>query len=318
VLTPDDISAVHEQFGIYDHEWRAYAPLLGEPYLVDGYLLYFDGIVVYVCAYRLGDTTQVLSETAIKDTLRGCPQFADARAIVIWGQFDAPLHINHPGDKTNEPLKRVMFVEYDTTSRDSVIDIAAFDHTHARWPRAACNKVRRSALVATTTQQDALHAEHLGLIDEWSSEHAIEPFHAALAASVAYYIRDPCMYLTEARLDGRLVGFAVLSMSSHRHAVFLQNFNSRQAGLPIGDAIYAEMLRFAREHDANFLHLGYSATPGLLRFKRKWGARCDQPPYREAGFTNDVSLGTAIKARSVTWQQRLLARASHGEGADAA
>jgi hypothetical protein len=301
MLTPNDTREIATGFGIYDHEWRAYLPTLGEPFLFGDFLAYFDGTVAYLCTYALGDTGRVLSSAEVKALLAGRDELAGARAIVIWGRFEAPPTISLGGE---EPLECVMQLDYDDDLVDSVVDLDQFfSPDRTRMPRAyrvAC----KSPLKVTTHRIEQLGPEHLAVMDFWAASHAVLPIHASFARGVTEYVREPSMYVTEARLEGRLLGFAVISISAPDHAVFLQNFNHRASGLPVGDAIYASMFHFATERGVRHLHLGYSATPGLLRFKRKWGPLVDQPPFREAGFTNEVELANAIQEHRVDWRNR--------------
>jgi len=301
MLTPRDIRQVSTGFGIYDHEWRAYVPTLGEPFLLGGLLAYFDGTVVYLCAYPLGDPHRVVPGEEIARLLSTQSEFAGARAAVVWGRFEAPPSISIGDD---EPLASVMRLGYDDEAFDSVVDLPRFFSPERRMLRAY-RVARDSPLETTTRQLTQLQPEHLALIAAWAESHSISSIHASFACGVAEYVSEPSMYVTEARLEGRLLGFAVISLASADHAVFLQNFNHRLSGVPVGDAVYAAMFHFVAERSVTYLHLGYSATPGLLKFKRKWGATTDQPPYSEAGFTNEVELATAIREHRVDWRNRV-------------
>jgi lysylphosphatidylglycerol synthetase-like protein (DUF2156 family) len=209
----------------------------------------------------------------------------------------------------------VLFHDYDPTDIESLVDVAAFDYSHERSAREMYQRVQRSNLSVETVQRPQLLAEHLGLIEEWSTSHDVSPYHAALAAAVAAYAADPAVHLVEARLEDRLLGFGVISAPSARRVAFLQNFNTRQPGVPVGDSIYAEVLAFARRRGAQYIHMGYSATPTLRAFKKKWAARLDQPPYREAFFTSDSHLAPALKTGNYSWQARLFWRArARGDG----
>ena len=313
MLSRADLESIELGFSIYDHEWRAYAPVLGEPFLVDGYLTYFDGALISICAYRLGDTTCELSSEALTALLSSAT-FERGRAVCIWGRFHDPgsaisIPTQTGGTRT---LGNVKFTDYDPTDSESVVEMATFDYRHERAAREMNGRVQRSELHTKVVQRRSLGAEHLSLIDSWSADHRVSPYHSALAAAVATYVADPAIHLVEARLADRLVGFGVLAASSERRITFLQNFNAKLSGMPIGDAIYASVLAFASTHGAEYIHMGYSATPSLQAFKRKWGAKMAQPPYREAFFSDDSRLDPLLRNGHYPWQARLLFRASEG------
>ena len=297
MLTQSDIQRVTRGFSIYDHEWRAYAPTLGEPFLLGDCLAYYDGTVLYVCAYALGDTHRVISADEVQALISEPGQFGRTQAVVVWGRFAAPQALQV---EDGEGLSRVMQLE-DSDLVDSVVDLPRF----LLHPPRAYKRGRECVLATVTTRLEKLAPEHLALMDSWAATHSVSRIHASFAGGVSEYVSDPAIYVTEARLDGRLLGFALISLSTPEHAVFLQNFNYREDGLPVGDAVYAAMYEFVAARGTRYLHLGYSATPGLLQFKRKWGAIEDQPPYREAGFTNDGSLAVAIREHRIDWRNRL-------------
>jgi hypothetical protein len=304
VLSTADVSAIQAGFAIYDHEWRAYAPVLGEPYRIDDYLLYFDGTILYLCAYALGNPARVLTAGRLADLIGRVAVSPAPEAVVIWGRFEPLASINPTG--VTYPLASVMQINYDDSAVDTLIDFAAPNAQRERMR----DRARRNALTTTVRQYRELSAQHLRLITEWAANHDLSSFHAAFATGVAFYVRDPRVYIVEASREEELVGFAVISLVSANRAVFLQNYNLRCPGFAVGDAVYGAMLDFVSEKHVQYLHLGYSATPGLMRFKRKWGGNFDLPPYREAGYSNRASLRTAITAHRADWAQRVIETAA--------
>jgi hypothetical protein len=198
--------------------------------------------------------------------------------------------------------------DYDDALVDSVVDLRLSRTAIVRRIEAESRRAARAGLELSVVRRHMLGAEHLYLIDEWAGGHSVSPFHVTFAAAVANYVSAPPIHLIEARLKGELMGFAVVSVASLRRAVVLQLFAQRRAGVRIDDALYAATLRFVDERGVDALHLGYSASPSLLRFKRKWHATRNCPPYREAGYTADPVLFAAMIEQKATWQQRLTAK----------
>lgn len=52
------------------------------------------------------------------------------------------------------------------------------------------------------------------------------------------------------------------------------------------DALFAAMLEIAKKNGKRFIHLGLGVNPGILRFKRKWGA-VPSLPYRMAQWSSE-------------------------------
>src|SRR4051794_4778524 len=113
MLPPSDLARIRDRFAVYDHEWRAYAPVLGEPHLVEDCLVYFDGTLASVCAYRLGDPSFELDQPALASLLEGLPVLDRVRAVGIWGRFSCPTTLRLPcGAGSVRSLVRVRFEDY--------------------------------------------------------------------------------------------------------------------------------------------------------------------------------------------------------------
>ncbi|HEX8742776.1 MAG TPA: hypothetical protein VF712_06565 [Thermoleophilaceae bacterium] len=309
MLDSDDLRTIDAKFGIYDHDWRAYSPVLGEPHLVDDYLVYFDGVAAAVCAYRLGDTESELDGAGLTRLLDAA-DLRDARAVALWGRLVDTPAITLATPNGDRAMRRVKYADYDPATVDTVVDLGNFDYASEKHARKDAAHVRRRGIDVAVTTSEVLTADHLRLMDEWSANHEVSPWHSCLASAATSYIRAPAVYLLEARLDDRLLGFGILSRPAEDHSVLLQHFTTRAPGVPAGDAVYMAALELARELGTPFLHLGYSPTADLLRFKRKWGGRLDQPPFRDSWYTDDAELEPLIARDCGVFPLRAFTRAT--------
>jgi hypothetical protein len=84
------IDWVDNHFNIYDHEVRLYSEALGEPYLIDDVIAYFDGIGLYIRAFSLTDERSEIDASRMLSILkRSQSEMGGVRArfINIWGRF---------------------------------------------------------------------------------------------------------------------------------------------------------------------------------------------------------------------------------------
>jgi hypothetical protein len=302
MLSHRDKQRIRSEFEVFDHEWSFYASSRGEPFLVGDFLVYFDGVLLCVCAFRLGDAWNEASIQQIQGAVEAVPEFALAQGMCLWGRY---VSIDAVELSDGKRLERTAFKDYDETFVDAVIDLGDFDYSRHRKARLAANAVAKGDLRSAVVQRDALLAEHFALIQDWANGHDVSPRSAGVLAGLTQHVCQDHVYLVECRLDGSLVGFTILALVGHR-AIFSQGFSRRIDGERIGDALYAKMIAFAKERDMSHLHLGYSPSSNLVRFKEKWGGRRTGPPFRDSLFTDSGVLTRLYESGRFRWHDRLV------------
>jgi hypothetical protein len=293
---------ISNHIGVYDHDWRFYANFLGEPYLIDDTLVYFDGMIVYICAFHLKDIWAEYQPRALEAILSS-PAFSDARGVDAWGRITIEEEISVGRER---PLPRIELTDYDPLKVDATIDLASFSWEREPSARKARKSASNKGLLVRVVRRHALSANHIKLMQYWHETHDVSVVHGAMAASIASIVRESEVYLVESYMKDELVGFAVLSFPSPHHAVALQSFGRNLPGGRVGDSLKSGTIQFAIEQGAQTLHLGYSASSSHLAFKRKWGARIDGPPYREAFYTDLAGLASLFRTGRYLWQLRLV------------
>lgn len=265
-------------------------------------MAYFDGVLLYVCAYRIGDPWKEASRREIEAVLQAQPEFSMAQGVCIWGRYK-PLPAVTLGEGRRLPC--AVFRDYDPLFVDAVVDLGVFNYETHKKARLAVNAVERSDLQLTVVRRGALLGEHLALIAEWASTHSVSQRSAGVLVGLPIHVKEPHVRVVECRWRESLMGFAVVSLMGDHSAIFTQGFSRRVQGLRIGDAMYSAMLGCAVESGLRRLHLGYSATEELLRFKMKWGAQRSGPPFRDALFTESRLLKGLFEEGRFRWHERV-------------
>lgn len=305
MLADRDRALIREHLAVFDHDWRYYAFTLGEPYLIRDRLVYFDGVFLYICAFSFRDIWEEATARDIHEIVVSRPEFARAQAVCVWGRFEPLEQVTIGSDDEARVLPSLNFSDYEPGFTDSVVDVAGFSYEQERKARLARNAVRRSGLSAQVVQREQLLAEHLALITEWRNTHEIAAVNASALVGIQAYVASGGAQLIECRCGGRLDGFVVMSAPAEDAAVYLAGFGRKGNGVRVGDGLYAAMLEFARERSLARLHVGYSASPELRSFKRKWGAHHDGPPFRECFFAESALVQSIIGSGRFRWQDRL-------------
>jgi hypothetical protein len=303
MLADDDIEYIRANFSVYDHEWLHYSAFLGEPYLINDVLAYFDGMFLYICAFPLSDTHRELDIAEIEVILASRPEFTDAQAVDIWGRFEIPQSITQLNGNKHSLVEAT---EYSTNLHDRIVEVQNFDLRSERAARLAINASKNQGLSSRIHQPQIFSARHLSLIEAWRQSHAVNPIHATIVSLTPALLRRADTYIIEALADGELRGFAIASMPATNIAVYLQGFFRKRPGDRAGDSVMQALLEHCRHEGVSRLHLGYSPTISLSRFKEKWGGRILGPSYREAFYSRQSNLAEIITGQQFLWPQRLV------------
>ena len=99
----------------------------------------------------------------------------------------------------------------------------------------------------------------------------------------------------------RLSAFFVVELAAKHFVTFMLGSHSKKHYVPhASDLLFLEMIKLAREHGKNIIHLGLGVNSGIRRFKEKWGG----VPYLRYEFC-EVSQEPA---RAVSLVRTLLRR----------
>ena len=73
MLSVCDQDRIAQEFSVYEHEWRFFSGFLGEPFLLNNCLVYWDGTTANVCAFPLGESQESIGASEIDRMLSALP-----------------------------------------------------------------------------------------------------------------------------------------------------------------------------------------------------------------------------------------------------
>lgn len=170
-------------------------------------------------------------------------------------------------------------------------------------PQRLCGPLARAAArlrvtegVSFTPEHRRLWAEFLGRVQRGEAG-SMAPHVAALYARTPEALAEAggSLRLLDARdEEGRLAACLLLDYAPENFVSYVLGAHSRSHAIPhASDLLFAAMLERARQAGKRFIHLGLGVNEGILRFKRKWGAR-PSFPYLMAQWTETSRRGPAI------------------------
>lgn len=225
----------------------------GEPFRAEGLLCFSKGDWLVVLGYPLeGEPPDAAGlETSVR---RALERFQPRYASILAPEVPKPF--------VEESRERERDAYYTVT-------LEGFEAgTKAR------RAVRRASREARVERSPHMGESHRRLTLEFLAR--IKPPHRVqdLLWKMPRFVAGSADALVLDALDekGELLAFWVVDLEPGPFSTYVIGCHSRQHYLPgASDLLCSELLRLSRERGKRFVHLGLGLTPGVRRFKEKWG-----------------------------------------------
>lgn len=287
MLGKTDIEFIYNNYKIYDHNWEFYASLLGEPFLINDCLIYFDGKILYVCAFSLINPKKPVNIKELLDKLSTDKRFETAEILDVWGNFtNNQEKISWKGFK---PIEIAHTNKIDSVF-DSIIFIDNFNYSNNKKARLAKNAAENKKVYTKIVKRDYLTSEHIKIMKKFLQNHNIQQPHLSFFLSIQFIIRSENAVIIESYNNSEnLIGFSVIMHTSQDSLTYLlacyDNCEKRAA-----DATLAKCIEYCKASGIKRFHMGYSGSDSLLDFKKKWGASSSGLSYEEVFYKLSDSL----------------------------
>lgn len=286
---------------LYDHDWRFWSEFMGEPYLINDCLVFYDSRVLYICGFPFQKITQELTTKHIRSILDAKRNFSKAEGIRIWGRTSFGQE-----DSFIDGFRCIEWLDYYDSDSDMAIELEKFTYDRYIKARLARNAALNKGYKSSVKKRKYLTADHIQIITNWAEFHDISSAAASIASSIQGLIKTPRVCLIEARFKGSLVGFLVLSQPGKGIAVVLQSFALDISGRRAGDSLMVEAIKYLEEKGVIRLHLGYSATESIMAFKKKWGCTWNGPGYYYITYSSSEEMTALFIDGRFLWRDRLV------------
>ncbi len=137
------------------------------------------------------------------------------------------------------------------------------------------NMIRRASRELSLEIARQIGEEHACLISEFMESHDLPPDARTLYSRIPDYVSAAATVRVFNARDstGTLVAFDLADFGARSYAFYQFNFLARRSYVPgAADFLLHELARAARQEGKSFLNLGLGIHPGVVNFKRKWGA----------------------------------------------
>ena len=116
--------------------------------------------------------------------------------------------------------------------------------------------------------------EHKALVNAFLSERNLDRGHHEIFNKLPLYLGySKTVSLIEARKGNDLAAFDIIDFGSANYMFYMFNFRSLEINVPgASDLLLYEMARLGESKGKLSINLGLGISPGVRRFKEKWGA----------------------------------------------
>jgi len=307
VLSAEEQATIARDITSADHDYFVWSGLLGEPFLRDRTLCFFDGETVEIVGHQLGQRSEGGS----------IPSRRVTEVIADWSRCSEAAFINYCGPEPAAPLPREQWNLIYTSgpqpwNQEVFLDLTLPDPGKYPWEiRGQLRAAARRGLAVTIGQRPSLGHEHIRLLRALAVNPHFIASSASYLANVVSILRSEATVVCEGRVNGALVGFTVThEYFEHHPFLIVAAFDRAHRGT--SDALHAALIEYYRGRGASELGMGYAVGEGLYRYKTKWpGARvapsCHQFIWQR--------LGTGTRYDDcLHWPWRLINEAVRADG----
>ena len=253
MLTRQEEDSIREMAYVPEHV----IPLMvgisrAEPFFQEDHLFFLKDDGMILVGYPLGKEFQEGAFSAVWATLH--EKFQPATTWFIAPRIPETL------------LSRVRGKEADEYYR---LDLADFG-----VKRSLQREVEKTARVLRVERDRQWSAEHTLLTREFLERENLAPRVRELYLRMPQVLAhsDTSMTLNARDAKGNLSAFFVVELAARRFAAYVVGCYSLGHYVPhASDLLFHEMIGLARERGKEYLHLGLGVSPGIRRFKKKWG-----------------------------------------------
>ncbi len=271
MLSDQERDYIFENISSCEHDYFVWSTILGEPYVNDDFICYFDGVSLAISGVPLSNKNtmqtvpkrieQVINEWMLKPNVHFVNYFGP-HELLINNENGFDLIYKH------EPL------DYNF---DLFIDINTWPDIRLRRKiKRDVNHAIRSGVEVEWRKQEFLTADQLELISNLAHRKELEISDVSYLTNAVVLLKHPSSLIFEASIDNKVEGIIIThNYFSRNPFLILAAFNRQHSG--ISDALYSKVISYYRAQGAASLGLGYAASSGQFNYKKKWGGKSFNP-----------------------------------------
>ncbi len=294
-LSTTDKALIEAKAYTYSHNYAYYSLILGEPFIRDNFLFFFDGKMLSINTYFL-EPGPALNLAKLKNTIREIAEAFKPEGICIWGPRRDEDLISPPNGWT-----RFCLADPHEFNRDLALILPTFRPHTVPHLEQALHSARRNGISIVNRAAGPFSVGHISLLEE-----AVARNNPDLFTRVFYSILPTWLITSESGLvfeawqGSQLLGYVILDLVLPNLPIYLAGFSSTSS---IMDVLFNAMIGYCTENGHEKLVLGHSHQGETYRYKMKWGQYITQDAFWRFAF---FCPRASISSKNYTWDSRVL------------
>lgn len=252
MITPEEQDFVAEHSYLPEHVVPYVTAVSGaEPFLMDGFLVYFGNRRLIFVGYPLNENFQ---EKKLQKTLdRATKRFKPDEVALM----------------TPGPLPSFSGREAQPPDNYYRLDLSAIPLS-----QKLRNMIKRANRDLSVRTSAVFTPEHGRLVHEFLDAHPVDAATRTIVQRIPDYLAaaSTAVLFEARRNNGDLVAFDIFEFGPRHYGLYLFNFSSRDRYVPgVSDLLLFEGVKHALARRKHYVNLGLGMNRGVAFFKTKWG-----------------------------------------------
>lgn len=260
-----------------EHDFFIDSIFLGEPYFLYDHLIYDDSEIISICGYPLNQ-----NNIDFVDLIENIFTFFKNRVIFYWGPAYDIENI------LNRGYSLLKIAEQQPFQYDTYIDLQ-------NWSPKSKAKFIISEILPKTdftcqiSSDTILTHQQIALIKEYIKRTELDDLNKEFVLALPLVIRSENIKIFNIFKDNLLQAFFVIDEFLPKQPAYVYGFRKTEADYA-SDFFMSNAIQYYRKKGYRKFLTGISDTPGILRFKKKWGCKLISDPIQIFTISQDKNI----------------------------
>jgi len=264
-----------------DHDWLVYSSLLGEPFLINNLLCYWNRKHLALCSWPLEkDISESQQRDQILATVLECERQFKPLTIEVWGPMCVRLDQVLP-----DTFRLLAFRPPSDKNINLQIDFSQYSFPQrSRFFQRAANEKRLELRI----HDKLLYAwYHYEMICHFITRHSnLREFDRALINLAPTFSCARNVKIFEVLMAAKVIGLAIVREALNKTAIVTWFLVGRERR--VSDFLMKNVIEYYKKSKFRYLDFGYSVNEGLLSYKLKWRCNINNGSYCDYIYADEM------------------------------
>ena len=284
MLEQSDCKFIETNGWIMDNDWELLSCLLGEPFLFDGFLCFWDGTHAVICGWPVERSAMAKDmKERLFSAAQECLGLFFPKLIEVWGPQNVSLDPILPSN-----YMKAEEISANPNNVNIQIQYAEYEMIKTRKNRSYQNAMQaeRAGVYCKITKGSDFTWQHFAMLEKFLTRDDLGTFDRTYSALAPILTRSRKTTMFQACQDEEILGFILVR--EVLKDVAIATWGSYKNGpLHPSDFLHLKMIEYYQHTEKPILDMGYSAHINLLKYKQNWGANINNGSYYSSAYVQD-------------------------------